>query len=295
MKRIFYLLLVLSFIFLFVFLLKQDIIIPKLPDAVWLIPSLVLLFTGFYASTQSWRLALRSHGVKISHSRAIESHGLSVFAKYIPGKIWVILGRASYIAASKSDIKNYSFISLKEQLIYTWLGFVISTVPTLIFYGFNWLPVAMILLIVLLTLFLFFKKVHDLGLLIFHRIFKLNIEIPFINFRRSMPIILSTGLIWISWTLSFYFFIRIFTPMPEPVFAFSFPLSVCFGLLAIIFPGGLGVREGIIVGYLVLAGMETESATTIAFFNRFAFIAGETFIFLLGAAIKIILRKRENS
>lgn len=68
---------------------------------------------------------------------------------------------------------------------------------------------------------------------------------------------------------------------------FAFPLSVCFGIIAIILPGGLGLREGIIIGYLVLAGLDTEQATTISFLNRLWFIAGELFIFLLATGFRL--------
>jgi len=134
MKKLFNILTFVSFIFLFIYLIKQDLIIPEIPDLSWLVISILFVFAGFYASTISWRVALKSHGKKISHKDAIVSHGQAIFAKYIPGKIWVILGRAGYIAKDKAEMKSLSFISMKEQLIYIWAGLIISAVPTFIFY-----------------------------------------------------------------------------------------------------------------------------------------------------------------
>jgi len=291
MKRYFYILLLLSFIFLFIFLVKTEFIIPDLPEPGWIIPSMVMLFLGFYTSTQSWIIALHSHGIRISHGKAIASHGLSIFAKYIPGKIWVILGRAGYIAENKEEVKLNTFVSLKEQMIYTWVGFLISSIPTAIFYRGHWLTYGLILLVIFLSFFLFVRRIHEFAVGILKKWFHLKIDLPFINLRKSVPVILSTAAIWAAWTISFYLFLQAFGTELSPLCAFAFPLSVSFGLIAVFVPGGLGVREGIIVGYLVLAGMEPGLATSIAFFNRFAFIAGEVFIFLLGLAA----RKKVNN
>lgn len=291
MKKLFNLLIIISFLFICIYLWKQDVIIPVLPHRQWIVPSLVMLFLGFYVSTISWRTALQVHQRSISHRDAVVSHGQSVFAKYIPGKVWVILGRASYISANKTDLKNNSFISLKEQLIYTWVGFLVSAVPTILFYGIQWITLLIVLIILLLTLFLFVPSVHHFTLRVLKRITRRDLELPVINLGRSLPVILSTTLIWMAWTLSFYFFMRIFSNDIDAVMAFAFPLSVCFGLIAIILPGGLGLREGIIIGYLTLAGMDIETATTISFLNRFAFIAGEVFIFLLALMVRLTGKK----
>ncbi len=291
MKKLFNILIFISFIFLFVYLIKQDLIIPEIPSLSWLIISVLFVFAGFYASTISWQVALKSHGKKISHKDAIVSHGQAIFAKYIPGKIWVILGRASYIARGKEEMKNYSFVSMKEQLIYIWAGLMISAIPTFIFYKFEWISILLTAIIVLLSLVLFSAPFHRFILGIFKRLFKKELELPVISFRKSLPIILSTSLIWLFWTLGFYLFMLAFSDDLLPVMAFAFPLSVSFGVLAIILPGGLGVREGMIVGYLTLAGLDIETATTISFMNRLWFIGGEVFIFLLSLLIRLINKK----
>lgn len=295
MKKLFNLLIIISFLFICLYLWRQEVIIPVLPHTQWIAPSLILLFLGFYVSTISWGTALRVHHRPIPHRDAVVSHGQAVFAKYIPGKVWVILGRASYISANNTDLKNTSFVSLKEQLIYTWVGFLVSAIPTILFYGIQWITLLIVLIIVLLTLFLFIPSAHHFTLRLFKKITRRDLELPVINFRRSLPVILSTSLIWLAWTLSFYFFMRIFSNDIDGVMAFAFPLSVSFGLIAIILPGGLGLREGIIIGYLTLAGMDIETATTISFLNRFAFIAGEVFIFLLALIFRITGKKKPGA
>lgn len=291
MKRIFNLLVFLSFVFVGIYLWKQNLIIPVLPDPIWLLPSMVLLFAGFYVSTLSWKTALHVHDIRISTSDALISHGMSVFAKYIPGKIWVILGRAGYISDDRKSLKNTSFVSFKEQLIYAWVGLLISAIPTFIYYRFQLVSLALMTLTLLLTLFLFVQPIHALGIWLLQKMIRRKFDIPVINIRKSLPVIFTTLLIWIAWTAAFILFCKIFTTSITPWMGFAFPLSVTLGLAAIILPGGLGLREGIIVGFLSLAGMEIETATTIAFLNRFAFIAGEVFIFLLAFAVRIMKKR----
>lgn len=290
MKRYFNILLFVSFIFLFIYLLKQKYIIPNIENYLNLILSFLLLFAGFIASSFSWYVALHTHNVRVSFKDALISHGQSIFAKYIPGKIWVILGRAGYISESKQQMKDYSVISFKEQIIYLWAGFLISSIPTVIFYKTQWISLVMLGIIICLTIFLFSMRINHLVLKFIGKIFKHKTEIPVIRFKESIPMILSVSLIWLLWTGAFYLFMTAFSKEIIPIMMFAFPLSVCFGLVAIIVPGGIGVREGIIIGYLTLASLDIETSSTISFLNRLWFIGGEVFIFLFA----VLWRIRQN-
>jgi hypothetical protein len=287
MRRVFNILLFASFIFLFIYLIRQDFIIPEILNVSALALSFGCLFAGFYASSFSWLVALRTHRVSHRMREALVSQGLSIFAKYIPGKIWVILGRAGYLSADKSGLKNRSFISFMEQAVYLWAGFLISAVPTIIFYRFHWISYLVLIIIVGLTLFLFVEPVHHRVIGLIQKIFKREVDVPLVRLRKSLPLIGAVMLIWVAWTGGFYLFMMAFTREVTPVMMFAFPLSVCFGLIAIILPAGLGLREGIIIGYLTLAGLDVGTATTISFFNRLWFICGEVFIFLLATAFRL--------
>ena len=62
----------------------------------------------------------------------------------------------------------------------------------------------------------------------------------------------------------------------------GFPLAATLGIMAVIAPGGLGAREGVLVGYLMLAGVPLAEATTISLASRLWFLVGEAFIFIVG-------------
>ncbi len=292
MKKAFNILLLVSFLFLFIYLVRQEYIIPVVHNRLCLGLSFILLFAGFWISTVSWNVSLRSHGFRHSGTEALISHGLSVFAKYIPGKVWVILGRAGYLSQNNRELKNRTFISFKEQAIYLWAGFLISAIPTVIYYGFRWISLLVLLIIAGLSLFLFVERVHNGITGLTRRLFKKEVEVPLLSIRKSLPMIGAVTAIWVSWTTGFYLFMLAFSGEVTPVMMFAFPLSVSFGLIAIILPAGLGLREGIIVGYLTLAGLDLESATTISFMNRLWFIMGEVFIFLLAVTLRFLRSRR---
>ena len=104
MKYLYKYLIYLSLFFLIFFLAKHDLL--EVPDIYFpslLIVSLIFLFTGFIASSIAWQKALKQSDIKASIQEGIAGMGLSIFGKYIPGKIWILLGRAAYT----SEKNNY--------------------------------------------------------------------------------------------------------------------------------------------------------------------------------------------
>ena len=73
-----------------------------------------------------------------------------------------------------------------------------------------------------------------------------------------------------------------------------FPISVVYGVLAIIVPGGIGVRESILSGFLIALKVDPKLAVTISALSRLWFISGEVFIFLLASSIKYSLSRIEK-
>lgn len=252
----------------------------------WALLSILLLWSGFVFSTLSWKRSLIVHNVPISNSLAIYSHGISVFAKYIPGKIWVILGRASVVSKQYSSLGKLSNISLKEQLVYLFTGLLISAISLL------WikLPFIYILIVGLTTLglglFLFSSLVHRFGERIFMLVFRRELNTPKLSFGDMRPMFVSVLIYWAFWSIGFYVLTLSLFPQTNIAVAFAFPVSVCFGLLAVIMPGGIGVRETILVLFLKSLGMETEEAITISVIQRLWFMSGEIFIFGLALVLK---------
>jgi len=88
-----------SLIFLLIALVRADyLIIPKIYHPLKLILSLLLLFAGFLLNALAWPRLLRQSPFRVKDREGMASHGMSIFGKYIPGKFWVVMGRAEYLA-----------------------------------------------------------------------------------------------------------------------------------------------------------------------------------------------------
>ena len=280
-KPVFQLLLLISIAFLIYYLTKIDYLIFDKIEINYLLltVSIILLWLGFLISAISWKAALKANNIEIGTSKAIYSQGAAIFAKYIPGKIWVILGRASIVAKDKRELIKISTISLKEQLVYLVIGLLTSFAVLLFMPVNDWYLAAFFFTVAGLSLFLFSKKIHFQGEKIFEKVFRKKIEIPFVSIRQSLPYAVVLLILWLTWSVGFYLLCRSVYPGTQFIAAFIFPVSVSYGLLAIFLPGGIGVREGIMVLLLTSSGMEPAMATTISVLSRIWFITGEIFIF----------------
>lgn len=252
----------------------------------WFFISIILLFAGFILSAISWKVALKMHGIDITSRQAIMSHGLPAFTKYIPGRIWTILGRAALIQNKDHNVKKLSFISLKEQLIYLSLGFIISIYPIVRTEKIREYSFIIISISVFLFILLFSEHLQKLFQRIWNYIFKKEINIPIIKGREFVKLSWFILWYWSVWTLGFYFLLISVLGIVPIYYAFAFPLSVSLGLISIIFPGGIGIREGVIVLFLVANGIQTEVAVTFSVLSRLWFLLGEIFIFLTALVIR---------
>jgi len=247
-----------------------------------LLLSFLFLFVGFLSSGLSWWYALKAHQIHISSIYGIKTHGLPIFTKYIPGKVMTILGRASQVSdKTKTSVGTLSFISLKEQLVYLIVGLSISFVPSIFTYGLSWITLFLVLTILGLVLIVFNRTAHKVLIYLITKIKKKPIDLPLISISNGLKLSYFNILTWLLWSFGFYFFGLSVSEQMLWHRAFVFPLGVTYGVLAILMPGGIGVRESIFTGYLTLSGMDMQMAVTISVASRLWFMSGEVFIFLV--------------
>ncbi len=276
-----------SLAFLVVALYKSDyLVMPRIHSFPALIASFLLLFGGFVADAFSWRSILGRTGYPVSPRSSLAAVGLSSFAKYIPGKVWALMGRAGYVAGKYAyPLATVTSATVTWQLIILWLGLVFGATGLYILNSpilWSW-PI--LLMWVGLSIVIFSDTAQNVAQRLLTRILRKEILIP----RLSMASTLS-ALPWfvITWGLmmaGFHLLVVALTSADVPFsVGLGFPLSIIMGILAIVIPGGLGVREGAMVGYLTLAGVPIQEATAISIAARLWFLIAEVFIFLVGIA-----------
>lgn len=282
-----------SLVFLVVALIRADyLVIPRIYNPASLVISLVLLLIGFLLSGASWASVLNQAGYRISYMDGVTSTGLSIFGKYIPGKIWVIMGRAEYLTkrypGARKDLASFSF---DAQFIALWVALMLGTIGMISINSINLYGLSVLLLFILLSLVIYTPLFHRVAAFALSKILKRPVKVPKLPFLKLPGVILWYLMNWGVWCMSFYFLAASLTAQTLPLnVSFAFGLAGSLGILAIFAPGGLGIREGIITGYLTIVGLDLQDATTIAVASRLWFLIGEVFIFL----VALILDRRKK-
>jgi len=278
-------LLYISIVFLVVALVKADyLVIPKVYDSWYLVGTILLLFAGFIVLAVRWKAVMNSHRFKVSTGAAISSVGLSVFAKYIPGKLMVVLGKAGYIN-KKYGYPNDRLITLSftDQFISLWSGLIVGAIGLSFINETGYYALLILVAWIALSMVIFFSWPHRLVENLSKRLFKKTFNIPSLSFKEVLRVMPWFFLYWIIVSIGFYFLCMALSVSGVSIeTGLFFPLATTFGIISIIAPGGVGVREGILVLCLTLYGLDTETAVTLSVASRLWFLVGEVFIFLMG-------------
>lgn len=284
----------LSFLFLIYFLYRVDYLIFETIRIryIWLAGSIILLWTAFLWGALSWWKVLAVHSVRVPFTTGLTSYGISIFGKYIPGKVWTIVGRAAYVAEKGVSLAHTSVMSLKAQIVLVWLGLISGSVPFVIAGGSPLLLIMVVVFITGFTLILFSTKVHVTLMHLLSKVVRRPVVVPPMTFSGLLSVAGYYSIYWGLLILSFFLLVRSLFPASSWLVGFAFPMAASLGILAIVVPGGLGVREGVMTGYLALLGIAPVEATTISVLARLWFVSGELFIFLLALYAKKRDRRR---
>ncbi len=298
MQRLFRILLYLSLLFFAWYLYRAEYIVFKglSPDPLLLTLSLLLLFAGFVTGGVSWAAAMRQEGHQAGIVKAVISHGLYIFSKYIPGKFWVILGRASYISSGKRHMKQLSLASLQEQLLFVWWGMILSLPPTFLILKRPWVGIIIFGVLLLLSFLLFSGWFHRIFRRVLERVLKKEFSFRPMKGSFFLKVSIPVLVFWLLWSAGFWLLLLsihgdggpLTVGSAGPLAALIWPAAMTYGFVIVILPAGIGVREGILVSFLVAGGMEPQSAVTFSVISRFWFVTGEVFLFLLAASMKVL-------
>jgi uncharacterized membrane protein YbhN (UPF0104 family) len=250
-------------------------------NSTYLAFSILALFISMILGANTWQRSLEAHKISISFGTALISHGRYIFAKYVPGKVWVVLGRAAYVSSKGFSLTDTSFISTKLQIANIAVGFLFGLVPLLILDSTQKYRPAIVVLTIFFLILIFSQKVQIFILGIVARLAKRNVSLPVSTSLGALETILLQVVQWFAYSLAYYLLVRAMVPDASLLVGFAFPLSMNFALLAVFVPGGIGVRETAMAGCLTLIGIPLAMAITISLVARLWFTIGELFLFLV--------------
>jgi len=242
-----------------------------------------LVFLNFLFFIQIWRgLLFKSSSFNLSFKKGFKIWFYSNLGKYVPGKLWSVMGMV-YLCEKEGIPKAATLTSaILNQLLNIIGGLILvlilsgtkflSGVPRL-----TYLPLALILLLFLYPKVM--EKSLNWGL---KKLKKEPVKIN-LSFKENIVFTLFFMLAWGVYGLAFNVFILSLTDYSFSLFPFLtsiFVFSYLAGFLSIFVPGGLGVREGLLIYYLS-GYFPLPVATLIALLSRLWMTAAEVLGFFV--------------
>lgn len=255
-----------------------------------LIVSILLLFIFFLLFVFGWKLILRGLGVSLPFLKSFKIIFYSQLGKYLPGKIWVFVGRM-YFCQQLGIPASKIFLSMVLEMALSMIsGILIFLVGFSIFPGLQIDINPFFLMIVVIILFVIIHpKVFTRIINIFlHLVKKGPIRID-LSFSQICGIMLYYCVMWFSLGIAFYFLINSTTFIALstiPILAGAFSISTTIGAMALFIPGGLGVRESVLA-FLLSNFFPISLAILLSVLSRIWISFGELILVGISTRIKL--------
>lgn len=219
---------------------------------------------------------------RISIIEASAHIGITLIGKYLPGKVWGLIGRTYLLKQRNYSIGAAVELLLADQFLTFYTGIFLASLALLAIYNLSLFTLAFILFLlanVLVSLFygdlisrlMLFMKV------LFKRVARIqdtsgdnhaSTAVNKTNLSLAMLVYLT------HWMATSVVLLLLFYPSLQSALQINclllfaaIPLGVLSGFLAVWAPGGIGVREAVIVGILAI-NLPLELAASIAITYR---------------------------
>lgn len=214
----------------------------------WLAASVATVLLTYVIQIESWRRMLRGWEQRLPFTSAARAWTLANLGRYIPGKVWSVAGLV--VLAERAGIRRSAAAvsAFAMQAVVLGTGVVMVAVATPHAASPLLLGGAVVAALTLVGILAWERTALWLG--------KLADSTTPLPALPVSAIIFSSALMFISWAtfgVSFWMLIRglISTAnVPVPAAMGMFALGYVMGIVAVIAPGGIGVRDLALVGFL---------------------------------------------
>lgn len=259
-----------------------------------LLVSVVLVGIAYSVLVGVWKLILKQSGYVISYTKMFKIWFVSNLGRYIPGKVWQLLGMLYLLEREKvPKSKSFTVAILAQVLssmagILVMLGFLRYDLYRELFSQSLWFLFVLLAFVAGVVILIIYpqllQKVINLGLGFLK---KDKISMNYKPKNLLFYLLSYTGS-WLLFGFCFLVFIRSITPAPFEMYfgvTGAFAGSVTIGFLAFFAPGGVGIREGVLVA-LLNAYFPLPVATLIALLSRIWITLVEVLLFLIAMIFK---------
>jgi uncharacterized membrane protein YbhN (UPF0104 family) len=218
----------------------------------YLLISLPVLFGFFLLRVYCWRMILKKMDIVITMRKSIKISFVSMMGRYIPGKVWLIMGKV-YLSGKEGVPRVEAFASVVMEILLE----IIASIFFFFFFLFSFTEQSLLSHKVIY----FLCAIMVVGLVflhpkVFYKIINFillrwkNEEIKmYMRYRDIIQLFALYNLIVLSQGIAFYFFVNAICYVPfNNILGLTGSLAIAgaLGTLSVFSPSGLGVREGIL-------------------------------------------------
>ncbi len=259
----------------------------------YLLASALVVWTMYALLVLTWRGLVTGWGERLGLAEAARIWTVSSLGKYLPGKVWAVAGMAAMAQRAGVAAWAATGAAVLNQLLALGAGTaaVALTGPDLLAARYPWIRGALLALLaasLAVTALLASPALLRRGLALAG--FELGAHAA--PSPRALAAAFGANLVaWAGYGASLWLLARGLLPVALPPAAAigAFAASYIAGFLALLAPGGLGVREGVFI--LMLQGpLGTPAAVALAVASRLLLTVTE-----VGAAVPFLLFFRERA
>ena len=256
--------------------------------------SFVLIIMIYLLWVEIWRRILKESGHTLSFKKMFRVWFLSNLGKYLPGKVWSFLGMM-YLLEKEGVAKSKSFsVAIMAEALAVLSGLLVALVLLgkslyrTFFAESSGIAIVILLIVVGIVVLVFNPKFLERIINLTLRILKKEkIALNFKPQNMLLYLLLYSGS-WFLFGFIFWIFIRGITSVSFDIYLSltgAFAGSFILGFLAFFAPGGIGVREGILV-VLLSNFFPTPVATLISLSSRVWMALAEGLCSIVAVALK---------
>lgn len=237
---------------------------------------LILFQLAFWGVlTLSWKQVLSATGINRTPIFTCFWHQmLLLLGKYIPGKVWGMLVRGNQMMRAESQLANVAAATYLEQILSIHSGAIIASLLMPALFPELWATaiVAAAILSIPVGAHLCSASVR-----LMHYIARkfgqtAQPSVIHVSIRRYAALLIGYGTLWVIsgsvlLTLAVVFLDQHLTPMLAATLLLANVAGIMAGFLALFAPGGIGVREGVMVG-MMLSVLPLDQAVELALVSR---------------------------
>lgn len=249
-------------------------------EVIWLVAALGLAAVAMGAIAWPWSDAMAVLGARVERRRALAWYFVGELGKYVPGGVWTVVGRSEQAARGGVDRPvAYAGVALSLAAAYlAAIGVALVLVPLASGGG---VPLAVVALLPAGLVVLHPRVLSGL-LRVARRLVRRPLELDAPPWSASVALVARYVPAWLLVGLATWCVARALDPEAALAqVALAAVVSWVVGLLAVPVPGGLGVREAVLVS---LAGLPLATGAATAVVARLIFILVDAGGAVAGAA-----------